>query len=247
MAQMLAVSDLHIEGPDDPLYAALLRLIRERAQPGDTLVLGGDVFDLLLGNKAIFTDRYRDFLAAIRDACARGVRVHYIEGNHDFQLGGFFPSQVRVHRAWFEERIGDRRFYFAHGDLVDAKDYGYRALRLFLRSPIIKSLIVALPGKLVDRIGTGSSERSRANRPTLPARREGQLEKLRCVFRSFAAERIAEGYDFVVMGHCHDLDEMSFIVDGRGGHYINIGYPRAHGSYVSWVPGDDRPRREALP
>jgi hypothetical protein len=49
------------------------------------------------------------------------------------------------------------------------------------------------------------------------------------------------------MGHCHDLDEMQFNIGGRPGQYINIGYPRAHGSYVSWNVGDPVIAREKMP
>ena len=73
------------------------------------------------------------------------------------------------------------------------------------------------------------------------------MERLRNLYRSYAAERIARGCDFVVMGHCHDLDEKSFVIDGRPGQYVNVGFPRAHGSFLSWSPGDERIQRERLP
>ena len=55
------------------------------------------------------------------------------------------------------------------------------------------------------------------------------------------------GFDFVVMGHCHDRDEMTFRLGARSGHYMNIGYPRVHGCYVEWRPGDEQLRRVAMP
>jgi hypothetical protein len=58
---------------------------------------------------------------------------------------------------------------------------------------------------------------------------------------------VAEGYDYVVMGHCHDLDEMSFKVGERVGQYVNVGYPPVHGSYLSWSPGDEKIMRERMP
>jgi hypothetical protein len=73
------------------------------------------------------------------------------------------------------------------------------------------------------------------------------MERLRKIYRSYAAERLAEGYDYVVMGHCHDLDEMSFQIGGRAGQYVNVGFPRVHGSYLSWSPGDEKIMRERMP
>jgi UDP-2,3-diacylglucosamine hydrolase len=247
---LYAVSDLHVSGAEDPLYRSLLSLLRDRAQGGDTVVLAGDLFDLFVGNKQVFQERYRDFFAAVREACGRGVRIHYIEGNHDFLLRKAFrgiPGFV-LHDRDFEIELEGHRFFFAHGDLVDRKDYGYRFLRAFFRSPPLRAFVAVMPGGVIDWIGRSSSRASRGKKPLLPAQLPtDRMERLRNIYRSYAAERLAEGYDFVVMGHCHDLDEKSFIIGGRTGQYVNVGFPRVHGSFLSWAPGDERIQRERLP
>src|SRR5689334_19618315 len=121
--------------------------------------------------------------------------------------------------------------------MVDQTDYGYRILRAFFRSPLIKSLVVITPGKWLKKIGEFSSGRSRDRKPLLPVELPVQkIELLRRKYRSFAAEKLAEGFDYVVMGHCHDLDEMSFTIGGRRAQYVNVGFPRVHGSFLSWSP-----------
>jgi UDP-2,3-diacylglucosamine hydrolase len=245
---VFAVSDLHISGPADPLYCSLLTLIGERAKSGDTLVLVGDVFDLFVGKKAVFLERFGQFLTTVREAAARGVHVHYVEGNHDFQLGDVFGRGVLVHEREVELEVEGKKFFFAHGDLADRSDYGYRALRLFLRSRVMKSFVLAAPGGWIDGIGRRSSLYSRDTGPRLAAHlTPDDRERMRKIYRSFAAEKMAQGFDFVVLGHCHDLDEMSFTVAGRPGHYINIGFPPVHGSYVEWTPGADKIFRSAMP
>jgi UDP-2,3-diacylglucosamine hydrolase len=247
---LLAVSDLHIHGPDDPLYGSLLALLRDRATPGDVVVLAGDIFDLFVGDKQVFVRRYSAFLAGLEEAASRGVRIHYIEGNHDFHVRGAFERfpGISVHGDGLSVELGGKRFYFDHGDRADRRDYGYRVLRGFFRSPVMKALVRAVPGTWLDRFGRASSRRSRGSKPALledlPRER---LDRLRRVYRSYAAEKLAEGYDYVVMGHCHDLDEMSFTIGGRAGQYVNVGYPRAHGSFLSWAPGDPLIQRERLP
>lgn len=248
--RLYIVSDLHIAGAEDPLYASLLKLVRSRAQAGDTVVLAGDVFDLFVGNKEIFVERYRDFLAALREAGSRGVRIHYIEGNHDFLIRKAFDGieGLTLHSDQFSLETGGKRFFFAHGDKVDRKDYGYRALRAFFRSPVMRAFVAAAPGRWIEEIGTRSSRGSRGRKPVLA----GELplerrERLRRIYRSFAAERMAQGFDFVVLGHCHDLDEMKFQIGARTGQYMNVGYPRVHRSLLSWAEGDTEIQREALP
>ncbi|MGK5084509.1 UDP-2,3-diacylglucosamine diphosphatase [Bdellovibrionota bacterium FG-1] len=247
---LFVVSDLHVFGADDPLYISLLRLLRDRAESGDTVILAGDLFDLFVGNKKIFRERYREFFEAAAIAGGRGVQIHYIEGNHDFNLRAAFASIPgwTTHSKDFDIELAGRRFFFAHGDLVDRQDYGYLALRIFFRIWPTRLLMALVPGAWLDWIGQKSSERSRRTQPRLPAYLPaGRIERLRNLYRSFAAERLLEGYDFVVMGHCHDLDEKRFIVDGREGQYVNVGFPRVHGSFLSWSPGDLDIHREKLP
>jgi len=247
---LYVISDLHVRGSDDPVYLSLLSLLRERVQTGDTFVLAGDVFDLFVGAKQVYLERYDAFFEELRKAGERGVKIHYIEGNHDFLLKRAFERvpQLALHPHDFSIEMGGKRFFFAHGDTVNRADYFYRALRLFFRSPIIRFLVWAFPGQWVDAIGGWSSKTSRSAKPELPRSLPVQkMESLRKVYRSYAAERLAEGYDYVVMGHCHDLDEMCFQIGGRSGQYVNVGYPPVHGSYLSWSPGDEKIQRERMP
>jgi UDP-2,3-diacylglucosamine hydrolase len=247
---LFVISDLHIGGADDTLYSSLLSLIQDKASSGDTLVLAGDIFDLFVGNKAVFVQRYFEFFKALETAGQRGVRLHYIEGNHDFLIRPVFQRipGMTVHTKDFALEIGQRRFYFAHGDTVDRGDISYLALRLFFRSPIMKGIVSLIPGEWLDAFGQWSSAKSRNKKPRLAAELPlERIDHLRKVYRNFAAERLSQGNDFVVMGHCHDLDEMFFNIGGRQAQYINVGFPRVHGSFLSWSPGDEKIQREKLP
>ena len=231
------VSDLHITGAEDPLYGALLRLIRERATGGDTLVLGGDIFDLWVGNQPIFRKRYHQFLDAVGQAKRRSVDIHYIEGNHDFLLETAFPSDcgIKVHSEELALHLHDRSFLLLHGDTLNRADLKYLALRTAFRSQPFELFVQKAPGQWLDRFGNWSSHYSRGKKPALPQDwPEKRLRDLRATYRSAASERIAQGYDFVLAGHCHDLDEAFLEVGGRVGWYFNNGFPRVHGSYLSW-------------
>lgn len=248
--RLIVVSDLHIWGPEDPMYDALIRLLEQEAQSADTVILAGDLFDLFVGHKEIFLSRYQKFFDALKGASGRGVVVHYIEGNHDFLMRKAFRGipNVKLHSREVTVEMGGKRFFVAHGDLVNSSDYSYRALRSFFRSPVMKAFVSLAPGKLLDVIGQTSSRRSRSRKPLLSAHLPTErMQKLRLVYRNYAAERLSEGFDFVVLGHCHDLDEKQFRIGGRCGQYINVGYPRVHGSFLSWTPEDEVIQRQPLP
>lgn len=247
---LLIISDLHIWSPADPLYASLLALLRERAAPGDTVVLAGDIFDSFVGNKKVYVQKYSQFLEELQRAGDRGVHLRYIEGNHDFLLQGAFRSisGMKVYTQEFDLELGGKRFFFSHGDTVDRKDYGYLLLRALFRSLVMKLWVMLMPGKWLEKIGESWSQSSRTHKPLLPSDLPlDRRERLRKVYRSYAAERMLEGYDFVVMGHCHDNDEMFFKIGSRQGQYMNVGYPRVHGSFLCWSLGEEKIQREKLP
>jgi UDP-2,3-diacylglucosamine hydrolase len=247
---LVVISDLHIWGSEDPLYHSLVSLVLERVQPGDTLVLAGDIFDVFVGNKKVFVQEYSRFIESLKTASERGVDVHYIEGNHDFLLKSVFAGceKVKVHSEAVSFAIEDKKFFVAHGDLANHQDYGYRILRAFLRSLFLRAVVVLVPGWFVKMVGQKSSKYSR----NLTPRNPGELpierrERLRATYRSFAASKMTEGFDYIVMGHCHDLDEKMFKIGSRVGQYVNVGYPRVHGSLLSWQSGEDKISREKLP
>ena len=248
--RLLVVSDLHIAGEADPLYFSLLSFLREQPKTGDTVVLAGDTFDLFIGSKAIYRSRYREFFEELRHAGERGVKLHYIEGNHDFNIRKAFVGipGMTIHPHHVIVELHGKKFFVAHGDTVDPSDYGYRVLRLFLRSPIIKFFVALMPGEVIDWIGRTGSRRSSKTKPRNPTQLPiKRLEHVRKAYRNYAAERLSQGYDFVVLGHCHDLDQMQFFIGERRGQYVNVGYPRIHKSFLSWTAGDDKIHREALP
>lgn len=241
------ISDLHVWGSDDPLYARLLGWLKKDVKSGDVIVLAGDIFDMMVGNQRIYRERFSAFFETLREVQDRVAGLYYIEGNHDFWLNSLFRAEnvrIQICPKDISVQVGAKKLYIAHGDLVDPNDWGYRVLRVFLRSPILWAFQKFAPGSFVDWVGQGSSRRSRASRPAtttgLPLDR---LERLRKAYRSFSAAKIREGYDAVVLGHCHDRDEMEFKVGDRKGRYLNVGFPRTHETSIEWTPDQDLPSR----
>ncbi|MBL7716362.1 MAG: UDP-2,3-diacylglucosamine diphosphatase [Bdellovibrionales bacterium] len=240
------ISDLHVWGDDDPLYLKLLNWLVQDVSEGDVIVLAGDIFDMLIGNQRVYRERYRQFFEALRKIQDRAAAIYYIEGNHDFWLKDLFRAQglrVQICPKEIAIQVGSRKLYVAHGDLVDRSDWGYRILRVFLRSPFLWAFQKFAPGSFVDWVGQTSSRRSRGSRPTMAEMSLMRLEHLRKAYRSFSAAKIHEGFDAVVLGHCHDRDEMEFKVGDRLGRYLNVGFPRTHETSIEWTATQDLPSR----
>lgn len=251
--RLSVLSDLHIHGPDDPVYRSLLRVIGMASGEGEVVVLAGDIFDLFVGDKEIFRNRYADFFAAAAESLKRGVQIHYIEGNHDFLINRAFRGMdgFFVHSQEVSLELDQVRFFIAHGDLVDRSDVGYQMLRQLFRSAAMEAFVRLTPGVVLDLIGRTSSRYSRQKNSYRQHLRDevtpARAARQRSVFHAFACDRIREGYDYVVLGHSHHADESSLTADGRRGRYYNVGFPREEGSYLVWTGSDNGFRREPLP
>lgn len=233
MEKLVVLSDLHLWGPEDPLYRALLRFIDTKLERGDKFFIVGDLFDLFIGNKSVFNERYYELISQLRGLGNRGVEVFYVEGNHDFHLENIFEdcAHVRLYADMLHYEWHGRKFHFCHGDKVNWKDLSYQVFRLLTRNLVSQCIIEAAPGGVIDRIGRTMSKASRGY----------NLEpddKVVRLFRNYACEQISNGYDFVVMGHSHCLDDMRFRVGGHEGQYVNVGYPRKHRKYLELRQGD---------
>jgi UDP-2,3-diacylglucosamine hydrolase len=235
--QLHILSDLHIKQTDDPLYSHFVHFLNTVPQKGDYLVLNGDIFDFFVSENPFCLEYYQQIIQSMTEL-AKKTTIYYLEGNHDFLLKKAFPG-IQIASQELFLTIGDKKFYFSHGDLANPKDYGYLFFRKALRSLPMKLLIQSLSGSALLKLADFFLNQSkRKNRPM-----NAQTRK---IYRSFAAQKIKEGADFVVLGHTHDLDEMDFTIDERTGQYINIGYPRQHKSYLSWELGDKKITRKAF-
>ena len=234
MGKLVILSDLHLWGPEDPLYRALLRFMDTKLEAGDKFFIVGDLFDLFIGNKSVFTQRYYELISRLRDLGTRDVEVFYIEGNHDFHLENIFDDCAHVHlyADTLHYEWQGKRFHFCHGDKINWKDIGYQVFRLLTRNLISQCIIEAAPGPLIDRVGSMMAKASRGYNPVAS-------EQVVNLFRNYACEQISNGYDFVIMGHSHHLDDMRFKFDGHEGQYVNVGYPRKHRKYLELRPGDE--------
>jgi UDP-2,3-diacylglucosamine hydrolase len=219
------LSDLHLESGTSGPALRFARFLLEEPRRGDIVILGGDIFDLLVGSKAVFWERFSGIFNALKDAGSRGVRVHYLEGNHDFHFSPIFAghSNIVVYTADFEISTNLRhRLWVSHGDLIDSEDAGYRFLRAFTKNAVFRTFLLALPGKFVDFIGSSSSGASRKY-STGRAENEG-TGRLRKLYLEFARSKVREGYRHVLVGHSHLFDHIAIEAGSERGEYLNLGF-----------------------
>lgn len=181
---------------------------------GEQLFIMGDLFDYWFEYKYVIPRGYHHVLSKLASLVEKGIRVHYVAGNHDFWLKDFFPNDLRipVYKDPFGMTLLGKKFYFHHGDGLALNDGGYLFLKRILRSRISIFLYSLLHPDWTAPLARGSSKTSRKY---TGGKDYGETDGM--IF--FAEKKISEGYDFVIMGHRHKpLEHHS-----GNGLYLNLG------------------------
>jgi len=238
------VGDAHFARGDKGRREHFSRFIQKNRSTLGTLVIMGDFFDFWFGfrNLSSLKREYSDILDLLEDLRAAGVKVIYLEGNHDFSLGSYMSGrlgiEVYAHRAEIE--LDGRRIYLAHGDRI-LPTLDHWILTLLLRNRFTYQMISLLGPRLVmtiaQRWSAGSRGRNMERSPEVIAR-----------LRSFAQRKLKKGLDAVILAHTHLPEAITIKEQGREGNYFNVGnwikdfsylrYSEKRGFSLEYFPAD---------
>lgn len=207
------------------LDAFLGMVRRERAE---ALYIVGDLFDYWFEYRSVIPRGFIRTIGALAAVADAGVRIEYLVGNHDFGHRDFFEREIgaAVHHGDLERTIAGRRCYIAHGDGKAFNDTGYLILKKVLRSPVSNALFRLIHPDVGIGVASWASRRSRDHTDRKNyGDRPGEADGL----STFARQKIADGFDLVVMGHSHRprCDEMG------SGTYVNLGTWLRDRSYLA--------------
>jgi len=240
------LSDVHLKDPKGADYERLIHFfdrlrgwrgtvsseISDAALTLDQLVIAGDFFDFWFSKGEAIYPGFRPIVDRMVALKQEGVRISLCEGNHDFFLTDYFSGKLGldVHREWAEFHFDGLRILASHGDTVDSRNHTYLVLRRFLRSSITHRLEQLLPRSLIWRLARFWSKMSRE---ACGEFRENMVESM----HRFAVEKFREGYDAVILGHCHEPLLRQVFSGGREKTFVTLGDWMAHGSYLLFDDG----------
>jgi UDP-2,3-diacylglucosamine hydrolase len=240
------LSDAHLKGPADPAHQRLIRFFegfRGRETAGgrkisderltvDHLIIAGDFFDFWFARGDVIYPGFQQMVDRIAALKGEGVRISLCEGNHDFFLKDYFPGRLGfdVYPEWAEFTIDGLRILISHGDTVDRGNRRYLVLRGFLRSSFARQLQRLLPLKFLWRVARLSSDMSKGMS-------DASEDRLAEIMHRFAREKFREGYDAVILGHCHKPLFRQEQCDGRQKTFVTLGDWTTHGTYLSCDDG----------
>jgi UDP-2,3-diacylglucosamine hydrolase len=226
------LGDAHLrEG--DPEVGAFVTFLD--ALPGSASVLAilGDLFAAWLGRADLVRPHHDQVVAALRRLGGRGVRVLYVEGNHDFFLNRLYggdPFETIAEVSLELEHEG-KRLHLAHGDLMNRHDRQYRAWRRLSKSRPFFAAFNLLPRatrlRLVEGLERGMAATNMEFRGGFPV---GE-----CL--AYARPRFRAGTDAIVFGHFHDERRLDITEgDRRGAVYVLPAWRDGH-RYLRIAPG----------
>ncbi len=214
----LFISDIHLglqskeaEKQKERLLVSFLKFAEENCKE---LFIVGDLFDYWFEYKRVYQKGYFRTLTALQDLAEKGIKVHYIIGNHDFMHRDFFTAEIGVH-LYENPLIADlhgKKFFIAHGDGLMKNDTGYKILKKIFRNKFLQ----AVYSWIHPDIGVAlASNTSKTSREYTSKKDYGEQDGL---FEA-AKLKIDEGFDYVLFGHLHKRFNEKY----NNGYYINLG------------------------
>lgn len=224
----LGFSDKETEKQKERKLVSFLESIRFDAEK---LYIVGDLFDCWIEyRKAVPKGFYRT-LAKLNEIAENGTEVYFFSGNHDFWLNTYLRDDVglKLVKDSLTCELDGKRFYITHGDGLSNGDTGYKIIKKILRNPVNQFLYSLIHPDIGLWLAQGSSKKSRLH--TEDRQRIDETYGAEILpgthgasgMRDFAAAKIAEGSDFVIMGHIHKPQYIELSGGSRKGFYVTLG------------------------
>jgi len=226
------ISDVHLRSEKDLRYQRVLGFLNRLRGEVDDLFIAGDFFDFWFCRNGDIYPPFQKVVGKLWELRDSGTRLHIFEGNHDFSMGSWFfeKNGVDVFPEWAEFALDGERILISHGDTVDISNVRYMMLRKILRSRAFCRLESMIPSKVIWKIAALSSSVSKGL--TIESK-EILVEKM----KEFSLRKFEEGFDAVVLGHCHIPVLRQFEISGRTKTFAALGDWIEHYSYLLFERG----------
>lgn len=224
------VADAHLKGLEDPNQQRLVKFL-DTLPAVDALVILGDLFDFWTGFNEVVYYHYLPTCDALRRLKEKGLKIVYLEGNHDFSMGSFFTSVLgaAVYPDTFELNCDGRRMLLAHGDTISMTP-GYFLWRSFLRSKTFRIITRIVTPGLVWKVAGFLSRKSRGYS------KKGDMIEER--LREFARGELHKGMDAVILAHSHVPGVYREEASGGKRVYANPGSWANDSTYLVYSNGE---------
>ena len=231
---MIVVADAHLGQVPPAVGTAFLAFLDEVPQPGDHLVLTGDLFDFWFEYQSVIPRKHFATVAKLQEVRARGVPITFVGGNHDRWGGSFFTRDLGIEffGGGAELNLNGRRAFIVHGDGLTEQHWSGALMHRVLRHPITVAVFRVLHPTIGFWIADLFSRHLADN-----TKDRAVLDRAAAAQRTWAADFLKGHPDvqLVIMAHTH-RPVVDRLPDGRA--YLNPGAFLDGGRYAV-VTSDD--------
>lgn len=222
------IADAHIMSMESECAEKLLSLLESIRGTTRTLYILGDLFDFWFGGNRVFIARYSPILDKLKELAEESVKIVFIEGNHEVNMGRFFTDTLKADVFTEEAKIdlNGKAAYLTHGDLIDRDDTTHIKWRKFLKGPVAYLIMKLLPGWFFIWLSKKISSTSRGYSKGKVSLKETILDKL-------VSEMGREGIETIIFAHTHT----PLIKKNGDGFIVNPGAFMDNGSYARYLGG----------
>jgi UDP-2,3-diacylglucosamine hydrolase len=224
MPKIYFISDIHLGigsfNEEREKEDRLISFLNSISKNAEQLYIIGDLFDAWIEYRSVIPKGFHRTLAKLDDLVHNGTTVHFLVGNHDCWVRDYLSDNIGIiiHLEPFQIEHQGKKIYLHHGDGLAKNDIGYAILKKIVRHPLSIWLFSWLHPDLGLRAARSSSKKSRQYTSNKHyGEGDGMVE--------FASQKIAEGFNYVIMGHRH----IPTVQELTGGTYINLG---------DWISGN---------
>ncbi|RKR14443.1 UDP-2,3-diacylglucosamine pyrophosphatase LpxH [Maribacter vaceletii] len=216
---IVVISDVHL-GTYGCHAKELLKYLKS-IKPKE-VILNGDIIDIWQFKKRYWPKAHMKVVKLIMEWIAKGVKVHYITGNHDemlrkfvgFKLGSFtIVNKVLL-------TVDEKKMWFFHGDVFDVTmQHSKWIAKLGAQGYDLLIILNRAVNFISKKMGKGPVSMSKKIKNSVKS-----AVKFINNFEQIAADIAIENeYDYVVCGHIHQ-PEMREIKNDKGSVlYLNSG------------------------
>ena len=88
LENFIVISDVHLSDPNDKLTDLFISTLNSLPKT-EAIFLLGDIFDFIAVNSTYFFNLWDNVFQTFKSLKENGIRVYFIEGNHDFGFEHF--------------------------------------------------------------------------------------------------------------------------------------------------------------
>ncbi len=226
------ISDLHLgalyRGLKPDRERLLVHFLEQKAHKASHLFILGDLFEFWMEYRSFIPKDYFQTLSALGRLAQSGVEIHYLSGNHDFNLGHFFQDTLgfKIHSDSLALELQGKKILLLHGDGLAKSDWKYRILKRILRHKLSNRTFQLLHPDFGMGLARAVGKLSRDRHQNLP--------RFMDQYEAASRKLLADGnHDILIHGHTH----AAFVKDVPEGIYVNSGEWLHEMKYVAMTQG----------